>query len=450
MSRQGKAALQGNHLWPWTPFARLAGRAGSLVLLLLAVCLLTGCQGRHLMPTPNVYAQTPPPSFDDLAPPLRTNTVDVLYATDRKPQPKDDGSLAYDYHRSPSLAVGSCMVEMGDNISWDTLVEQSQQAERSEKLPLHIRDITEQVRFPAAPMPFVIHNGQPTVTPEVQAVYEQAAEQVRQEIRQRLALTPRKAAYVYIHGYNNTFEDGALVIAELWHFLGRQGVPMLYTWPAGIGGLRGYTYDRESGEFTIFHLKQFLRVLASIPELEELHLIAHSRGTDVLISALRELYIETQAMGKSFQTVYKIKNVVLAAADIDLEVVIQRIAAEYVGLGTERNTIYVSQVDRAIGISGCLFVSLRRVGQLRPEDLSDEQRQHIERVARTQIIDARIPSGFLGHSYFYRHPAVSADLILLLRDQLEPGSPGRPLRKHGTNFWQITPDYPGVPGTPSR
>jgi esterase/lipase superfamily enzyme len=281
-------------------------------------------------------------------------------------------------------------------------------------------------------------------------VYEHAAEQVRQDIRQRLTLTSRKVAYVYIHGYNNTFEDGVLVIAELWHFLGRQGVPILYTWPAGYGGLRGYTRDRESGEFTIFHLKQFLRLLASTSELEELHLIAHSRGTDVLISALRELYIETHAAGNDFRTVYRIKNVVLAAADLDLEVVTQRQAAEYVGLGTERTTIYVSDVDRAIGLSGCLFVSFRRIGQLRPEDLTDEQRQHLERVARTQLIDARVPTGLIGHAYFYRHPAVSADLVLLLRDQLEPGSPGRPLRKRGANFWQITKDYPGVPGTPGR
>ena len=43
-----------------------------------------------------------------------------------------------------------------------------------------------------------------------------------------------------------------LVIAELWHFLGRQGVPILYTWPAGFGGLRGYTRDRESGSSPSF------------------------------------------------------------------------------------------------------------------------------------------------------------------------------------------------------
>ena len=437
-------------MWQRTSFGRLAGRLYALGLL-LAVGLLAGCPGPHLMPTPNVYVQAPSNPFADVAPSLRTNTVDVLYATDRQPVPRDDGTLAYGSGRSFSLAVGSCVVAIGQDIAWDTLVQQSRQAERSQALPLRIRALTEQVRFLATPMPFVLHNGLPTVAPAVQEAYEHAAEQVRQDIRQRLTLTSRKAAYVYIHGYNNTFEDGVLVIAELWHFLGRQGVPILYTWPAGSGGgLRGYTHDRESGEFTIFHLKQFVRLLASTPELEELHLIAHSRGTDVLTSALRELYIETHAAGKDFRTVYRIKNVVLAAADLDLEVVTQRLAAEYVGLGTERTTIYVSDVDRAIGFASLLFASFRRIGQLRPEDLTDEQRQHLERVARTQLIDARVPTGFLGHAYFYRHPAVSADLVLVLRDQLEPGSPGRPLHKRGANFWQITPEYPGVPGTPGR
>lgn len=440
-------------MWQSISLVRRVSRVdvSRLALLVVCLCLLAGCRGPHLMPTPNVYVQTESYPFADVAPSLRTNTVDVFYATDRQPEAREDGTLAYGYGRSHSLAVGSSVIEMGQNVSWDTLVEASQQAERSQKLPLRIRTITEQVRFPVTPMPFVLRNGQPTLTPEAQAAFEQAAEQVRQEIRRRLTLTSRKAAYVYIHGYNNTFEDGALVIAELWHFLGRQGVPILYTWPAGsFGGLRGYNHDRESGEFTVYHLKQFLRLLASMPELEQLHLVAHSRGTDVLTTALRELFIETLAAGKDFRTVYRLKNVVLAAADLDLQVVTQRLAAEYVGLGTERTTIYVSKGDKAIGFSGCLFVSFRRVGRLRPEDLTDEQRQHLERVARTQLIDARVPTGFIGHSYFYRHPAVSADLILLLRDQLEPGSPGRPLREQGANFWQITPEYPGVLATPGN
>ena len=163
---------------------------------------------------------------------------------------------------------------------------------------------------------------------------------------------------------------------------------------------------------------------------------------------MRELYIETRAAGHDFRTVYRINNVVLAAADLDLQVVMQRVAAEYVGLGVERSTIYVSPVDKALDLSGLLFMSLHRLGQVGPEDLTDEERQHLERVAHTQIIDARVPTSFIGHAYFYRQPAVSADLILLLRYNFEPGSPGRPLHKRGANFWQITPDYPGVSGTP--
>ena len=193
-----------------------------------------------------------------------------------------------------------------------------------------------------------------------------------------------------------------------------------------------------------------MRLLASTPELEDTHLIAHSRGTDVLISALRELYIETHAAGKDFRSVYRIKNVVLAAADLDLEVVTQRIAAEYMGLGVERTTLYVSDADRAIGISGLLFASFSPHGPAASRRFDGRAAPAHRTGGANALIDARVPTGFIGHAYFYRHPAVSADLVLVLRGQSEPGSPGRPLRKRGANFWQITPDYPGVRGTPGR
>ncbi len=166
---------------------------------------------------------------------------------------------------------------------------------------------------------------------------------------------------------------------------------------------------------------------------------------DVLTSALRELFIEARAAGKDPRRVFKLSNVVLAAADLDFEVIIQRLVAERLGMGIERLTIYVSEGDKALGFSGCLFVSLRRLGQLRPEDLTEKLSLDLARSPWVQIINANVPTGFIGHAYFYAHPAVSADLVLLLRDNYEPGSPGRPLLKHGPNFWQITKDYPGSP-----
>ena len=214
---------------------RLVGRLATLGLTVLAVCLLAGCAGKQLMPTPNVYVDAPNDPFANVVPQFRTNRVDVLYITDRQPKPKADGTMAYGAGRSPSLAFGSCEVAFGQDVSWDTLVGQSRQRERSFRLPVRIRSLTEQGRFPATPLPVIRSNGHYQFDPVAQATQERVAKQLQQTIRERLALTARKDAYVYIHGYNNSFEDAAFVIAELWHFLGREGVPILYTWPAGGG-----------------------------------------------------------------------------------------------------------------------------------------------------------------------------------------------------------------------
>ena len=80
-----------------------------------------------------------------------------------------------------------------------------------------------------------------------------------------LDLSPGKEVYFYIHGYNNDFEDAAFAAAELWHFAGREGVPIFYTWPAGAPGPSGYIYDRESGEFTLNHLKSAIGHISSWP-----------------------------------------------------------------------------------------------------------------------------------------------------------------------------------------
>jgi len=46
-------------------------------------------------------------------------------------------------------------------------------------------------------------------------------------------MTPRKEVFIFVHGFYNDFNDAAFTLAELWHFVGRVGIPILYTWPAG-------------------------------------------------------------------------------------------------------------------------------------------------------------------------------------------------------------------------
>lgn len=397
------------------------------------------------MATPNLHARSKDDPFQAVPAAMQSSRVEVLYATDRVPVPDKGGVLRYSAERSASLAVGTCTVEIGRNLSWAELVRESRTQLRSRPLPLAIVETHELVRFPPAPSPAITKDGKRIEDPN--AIARQAADtrQLGSLLAERLSRTPRREAYVYIHGYNNEFQDGAFVIAQLWHFIGRTGVPIVYTWPAGspFGLLRGYAHDRESGEFTVYHLKQFLRALAACPELEKVHLIAHSRGTDVLTTALRELHIEYTAAGRQTRSELKLGNVILAAADMDYDVAQQRIAAERLHLVPERITLYMSVHDRAIWFADWLFGSGRRLGQLQASDLTPEQRKALESLSQLQLIDVQVITNWLGHNYFYADPAVSSDVILLLRDNRGPGPEnGRPMIKRHDNFWEIRDGYP--------
>ncbi len=62
-----------------------------MALAILLAAGLGGCK-TPLMPTPNIYAGGRYQLFaDDLAPELRTSTVDLVYVTDRAPKPRKDG-----------------------------------------------------------------------------------------------------------------------------------------------------------------------------------------------------------------------------------------------------------------------------------------------------------------------------------------------------------------------
>lgn len=432
--------------WNWEPtmtstmtrLTRPRTRLLQSLPLWLAFATL-GC-GQKLMPTPNLYTGSTGDCLDSVPSQYQSSKVDIVYATDRAPKAGHDGASSYGTDRSNSLAFGLCTVEIGRNLSWQDLLKESRSQNHFRDLSLTFQGARELGRFPDSPAPVVRVNGhledEPTAAEKISAATKDLCGLMAQRLSGDNA---KKEAYVLIHGFNNSMEDAAFVITGLWHFLGRQGVPIIYTWPAGVG----YAYDRESGEFTVYHLKQFLRGLASCGDLKKMHLIAHSRGTDVLMTALRELNIEYKSAGKSPGAELKLGNVVLAAADLDLRVAQQRIIAERVPLMAERMTIYSSEKDLALGAAGILFRAGDRVGQIRPEILTDQQKANLETGLQFNIIQAKVATTFLGHDYFHSNPAVSSDLILMLRDNKDPGAEnGRPLTRQLANFWEIVDGYP--------
>jgi len=233
------------------------------------VFLGAGCATPSLMPTPNLYGHTSDNPFAAVPPVFRTNTVDILYLTDRVPEGNSVKDPQYGFRRSLSLAFGLTRVSIGPAKpgSWDDLVTVSRSAERNVRVPMSTVETHELGRFPSVPTREVKQNGQWVESPESVEVRLAAEAKLKDLVAERLALTSKKEVYVFIHGTGSDFTSPMYVMAEFWHFMGRCGVPMVYTWPSSSNGdsLRGYDYDRESSEFTIFHLKQFLRLLAACP-----------------------------------------------------------------------------------------------------------------------------------------------------------------------------------------
>ncbi|MHC4993054.1 MAG: alpha/beta hydrolase, partial [Planctomycetota bacterium] len=317
-------------------------------LALLLVVLIGGCQ-RTLVGTPNLYLAADADPFADVPPALRSSTIDLLYVTDRRAEGERDGRMRYRHFRSISLAWGSYTVQIGNGVTWTELVEASRTQRRAVNLPLRSGTVIEHGRFPETPPPMEMVDGQVVVTSDYVANLHESTAAFHDELQRRLELTPRKEVFVFVHGFNNSIANAAFRLAELWHMLGREGVPLLYSWPAGAPGLiKGYTYDRESSEFTIYHFKQLLTALRSCPGVSRVHLIGHSRGTDVVLTALRELLLQTDGTGRDPRSDYRMGHVVLAAPDIDLQVSQQRNVAEQIPRILETLTIYVTPNDRAL------------------------------------------------------------------------------------------------------
>jgi len=259
------------------------------------------------MPTPNLYIGEK--GYPDVRVQLaqKSPVVDMLYVTDRLPESETE-QLEYGSGRSASLAFGSAIVEIGKGSDWDQLVKASQTSSRDSAFEMTVIKRIELGRFPETPYIFVVNKGVPVVNTEIQTQLKKSTSELRKEINRLLSMANRKYVIIFIHGFNNTFDYAVSNLAGIWHFMGRQGVPLVYSWPAANGGATGYFSDRESGEFTVFHLKNMLRLLSSFKEIENLHIIAHSRGTDIVTTALRELVIESRAAGKRPKACLRVKT----------------------------------------------------------------------------------------------------------------------------------------------
>ena len=70
---------------------------------------------------------------------------------------------------------------------------------------------------------------------------------------------------LFVHGFNNSFADATLRLAQLSHDIRFPGTPMVFSWPSeGRLGRRAYKRDEEKASQSIRHLAAALRALTLV------------------------------------------------------------------------------------------------------------------------------------------------------------------------------------------
>ncbi|MDF0601293.1 alpha/beta fold hydrolase [Psychromarinibacter sp. C21-152] len=192
-------------------------------------------------------------------------------------------------------------------------------------------------------------------------IYPKSAD-FRTAVRGALREEEVREAIVYVHGFNNTFDEGVLRIAQLAQDFGIRGVPVHYSWPSA-GSVFGYAYDRDSVLFSRDGMDQLISELKAAGA-ESIIIVAHSVGSHLVMETLRQ-----RAIAEPGSVSRDIDGVVLISPDIDVQLF--RTQAQRIDRLPDPFGIFVSKRDRALQLSARLTGQRNRLGRASAAEVSD-------------------------------------------------------------------------------
>ncbi|TRC71819.1 alpha/beta fold hydrolase [Mesorhizobium sp. WSM4310] len=207
-------------------------------------------------------------------------------------------------------------------------------------------------------------------------------------------------ALVFVHGFNNGFDDGIYRLTQIAHDTKYPGTPVLFSW-ASSAKTTGYIYDKDSASAARDDLEATLRMLAKT-RVKSIDIIAHSMGTWLTMEALRQLAITgDRDLGG------KLGYVVLASPDIDVDV-FKKQMIRY-GKPDKPFAVLLSGDDRALKLSSLISGDKPRVGDYgNAADLASYG------VSVADLTKIKGGDGGLNHAKFADNPI----LVQLLGDRL--------------------------------
>jgi esterase/lipase superfamily enzyme len=200
--------------------------------------------------------------------------------------------------------------------------------------------------------------------------------------------------------------------------------PPYYSWPSR-GSVPAYTIDEQNIEWAQSNLRRYLEDFFTRSEAQNVYLIAHSIGNRALTRAVASLLKDRPDLRS------RLKEVILAAPDIDAEVFKRDIAPALTAAGRPV-TLYASSEDQALAASRTVH-GYPRAG---------ESGAGLVIVPGIETVDAtRVATDFLGHSYFADTTSILSDMFYLIREgkRADRRFGLRPVDKPAGRYWELRP-----------
>ncbi len=224
----------------------------------------------------------------------------------------------------------------------------------------------------------------------------------------RIRRTPGRRVLIFVHGFNTRFEEAVYRFAQIVHDARVNVAPVLFTWPSG-GNVTDYVYDRDSAVYSRDALETVLQALAKDPSVDSISILAHSMGSYLVVEALRQMSIRDRGLSP------KIRDVMLASPDIDIDVFRRQIAEIDAGPRPAQFTLFVSRDDRALGLSSFLARDSTRLGALDP---TKEPYRSILEQGRVHVIDL---TGLASNDITNHGRFASGDVVGAIGERLAEG-----------------------------
>lgn len=202
--------------------------------------------------------------------------------------------------------------------------------------------------------------------------------------------------FVFVHGFNVSFENAALRTAQMAIDLGLEACPAFFSWPSDVDN---YFHGTGNARLASSYLATFLMKFASKTLAAEIVVIAHSMGSEVASEAITIVRsTSTSEIADKFQ------ELVLAAPDLDADHFRTRTMPRLAQL-KQAVTIYGCKADLALAVSRKIN-GAPRAGDI-PYGLFTNP--FLDTVDATNVA-----TDFFGHSYFSSGESLISDMKALV------------------------------------